>query len=102
MDTGLDQHKTNSLEPTNIRLIYGRENSLQKASVSFVSLRKNLQHQRINDYKAFDLACGPYNTWVLARKNQHTFINYDDTEGKKILAHLRKVLLAEGTLARYF
>jgi len=55
-----------------------------------------------NEYRAIDVACGPYSTWVIASKAERCFLNFDEAEGREILRHLRKVLLREGTLARFF
>ena len=56
----------------------------------------------VNEYRAIDVACGPFNTWVVARKEDKTKLVYDDAEGKEILKELRKILDDEGTLIRFF
>ena len=48
------------------------------------------------------MACGPYNTWVVAKKEDKTKLVCDDAEGKEILKELRKILDEDGTLIQHF
>ena len=48
------------------------------------------------------MACGPFNTWVVARKEDKAKLVHEEAEGKEILKELRRILDDEGTLIRFF
>ena len=57
----------------------------------------------VSEFRAVDVACGPYSTWVVGSKAAKPSLGYDDDpEGAAILKRLRGVLYEENTLVRFF
>ena len=48
------------------------------------------------------MACGPFNTWVVARKEEKTKLVHENAEDKEVLNELRRIMDEEGTLIRFF
>lgn len=54
------------------------------------------------EYKAIDVAAGPFCTFAIGKQLDSPFIPVEDAESREILLGLRKVLLAERTLLKFF
>ena len=54
------------------------------------------------EYKAIDVACGPYCTFVVARLREDPFIQVDEPECKDILKELEAKLRRQGSLVPFF
>jgi len=80
----------------------------QPTAIELMLDNKKQQHGRPAqpggaEFKAIDVACGPYSTWVVGRRSAKANLVYDDdVEGRTILKKLRDILRETGTLVRFF
>ena len=93
-------------QPTLVRLKCERAANRAKKTVAWAQVSKMIKQGNdqygVNEYRAIDVACGPFNTWVVARKEDKAKLVHEEAEGKEILKELRRILDDEGTLIRFF
>ena len=84
---------------------YESENSSKAARPGVPAVRPGADGphgQPPSEYKAIDVACGPYCTFVVGRLREDPFIQVDEPECKDILKELERFLRRDGSLLPFF